>query len=101
MMPVTIGGVNPAPKPTPPNTQPFALPRSVEGNQAAMNWLADGYATASPRPNTNRTTISIQSAPAIVGGTRVVATLKTPHQTIPSVSVRRGPSFPAIQPAGI
>ena len=42
LVPPTSGGAVPEPKPTPPNTQPLALPRSWVGNQAAMNWLDEG-----------------------------------------------------------
>ncbi len=83
MIAATSGGAVPEPKPTPPNTQPLALPRSWLGNQAAMNWLVDGYATASPRPRMKRTAISTHSAPPMVGGTSAVMTDSTLHQIRP------------------
>src|ERR1044072_333832 len=100
-MKATSGGAVPEPRPTPPNTQPLALPRSCAGNQAAMNWLEEGSATDSPRPRTNRTAISTQSELAMEAGTKAVATDSTLHQIKPTVSVLRGPSLPTIQPAGI
>ena len=67
------------------------------GDEQVGGWIGQRLAQTQDEAHA----ISAQSAFAMLGGTSAVATLSTPHQISPPVRVRRGPSLPAIQPAGI
>ena len=95
-----IGGVIPAPNPTPAKMMPFAIPRSDDGIHAATTQLVAGYTTASPIPSNRRNAIKIASGRATFGVTSVTAAVNNPHQITPSIKTRRGPSRSASQPPG-
>ena len=88
------------PAPTPAKMTPFAKPRSWEGIQLATNRLDAGNSTASPAPSEKRTASSTSNTRAMPADSMAVRAVKTPHQSVPSVRMRRGPKRSARRPAG-